>query len=79
MSLEQQQEDQSIQMNDMFMDWFNGEEIQGDFFKAVYVLKDKIPQVIDLNTLQEAFHWQPKPKVKKYYYSDGTEIDDLPF
>lgn len=72
MSLEQQMEDYDNHMHDMFMDWFNSDVIRGDFFKACNNLSDKIPQVIDMNTLELAFHWKEQP-------ANNNDDTELPF
>ena len=71
---EQDQQEQAYQLHLQFMDWFNGDEIRGDFINACNILKDKIPQVIDLDLLEDAYYWQPKSK-------ESYTIDDidLPF
>lgn len=79
MSLEDQQEQQSLDMQNQFEDWFWGQEIQGDATLAVHTLADKVGKVISMETLMEAYyHVEPKKK-EPLRYSDGTEIDDLPF
>lgn len=74
MSEEQQYEDQYLDMKGQFECWLYGEEIRGDFFKACEILRDKIPQVIDQNTLFDAYFWQPRKSV------GGIDPDEeLPF
>lgn len=79
MSLEQQHEDQEIERQNQFTDWFYGSEIQGDATAAVHYLAEKIGKLSSMENLMDAFFYVEPKKPTTVYYSDGTEVDDLPF
>lgn len=78
-SLENQQEQQDIERTDQFKDWFYGSEIQGDATAAVHYLAKNIAALSSMENLMDAFYYVPPKPPSTVYYSDGAEIDDLPF
>jgi len=79
MDLEQQQIDHQIQQQQQFEDWFYGNEIKGDATAAVHYLAEKIGKLSSMENLMDAFFYVEPKKHDPLTYSDGTEIDDLPF
>lgn len=79
MNLEEQQYQQDMERQSQFEDWFYGSEIQGNATAAVHFLAEQIGRLSSMENLMDAFFYVEPKKTTPLYFSDGTEIDDLPF
>jgi hypothetical protein len=78
MSPEDQHEQQDIDRENQFKDWFYGSEIQGNATAAVHFLAEKIGKLSSMENLIDAFFYvEPKKAVSTNY--NGIDDDDLPF
>jgi len=78
-SPENQQEQQDIDRQNQFEDWFYSSEIQGDATAAVHFLAEKIGKLSSMENLMDAFFYVEPKKSTPQTYSDGSEVDDLPW
>jgi hypothetical protein len=78
-SSEDQQEQQDIERQNSFENWFYGNEIRGDATAAVHYLAENIGKLSSMENLMDAFHYvEPKKSTTTYSIIEDYE-DDLPF